>query len=180
MASEAILASLLGRYPYEHGCKSASKIGSKTSFIAVCTTRSSTVAMPSGLVPPLGLGISTTRTGANWYCCSRRASCSLCIISSSYPVLIIHSIAMPSTPGAPLLALTCRQASQRTSALQTLSYRLYNLFFLSCLDVRYRALCSFRTLSTPLVAVRQSDIPHSFEPHCLQQGPCPLARFPGR
>ena len=43
------------------------------------------------------------------------------IISSSYPVLIIISIAMPSTPGAPLFALTCRQASQRTSALQTLS-----------------------------------------------------------
>src|SRR5438128_1045610 len=45
------------------------------------------------------------------------------------------SIAMPSTPGAPVFALTCRQASQRTSARQTWSYRLSNLFFFSCLEV---------------------------------------------
>src|SRR6266487_3369549 len=32
-----------GRKPYEHGRKSASKIGSSTSFSAACTTRSRTV-----------------------------------------------------------------------------------------------------------------------------------------
>src|SRR5262245_46194683 len=90
------------------------------------------------------------------------------------------SIARPSPPGAPLLALPCRPASQRTSTRQTLSYRLENLLVWSCLDVRERALCSCRTVSAPLVAVRQADIPHSCEPHCLQQGAFPLAEFPGR
>ena len=47
-----------------HGWKSASKIGSSTSFSAACTTRSVTVGMPNARSFPLALGIITCRTGA--------------------------------------------------------------------------------------------------------------------
>ena len=51
--------------PYEHGSKSASKIGSSTSFKDACTTRSATVGIPSRrrLRDP-GLGIIRSRTGS--------------------------------------------------------------------------------------------------------------------
>jgi hypothetical protein len=52
-----------GRNPYEQGWKSASRIGSSTSFRAACTTRSRTVGMPSRRLLPPGLGIIRSRTG---------------------------------------------------------------------------------------------------------------------
>jgi hypothetical protein len=41
--SLAIVADRFGRNPYEHGKKSASKIGSNTTLAAAWTTRSRTV-----------------------------------------------------------------------------------------------------------------------------------------
>jgi len=59
-------AERLGRNPKLDGRKSASKIGSTTSFAAVIATRSPTVGMPSGRVLPgcPGLGMRTRRNGA--------------------------------------------------------------------------------------------------------------------
>ena len=48
----------------EHGLKSASKIGSSTSFRAACTTRSRAVGMPSRRSLPVALGIIRSRTGS--------------------------------------------------------------------------------------------------------------------
>ena len=62
-----------GRNPYDTGRKSASKIGSSTSLAACCTTRSRTVGIPSGRLPPSGFGISTRRTGAGRYVPARRS-----------------------------------------------------------------------------------------------------------
>ena len=55
------------------GKKSASKIGSRTSLAACCTTRSRTVGIPNGRIRPSGLGISTRRTGAGRYLPARRS-----------------------------------------------------------------------------------------------------------
>ena len=63
ITSKASVALRLGRNPKLHGRKSASKIGSRTSFAACCATRSRTVGIPNGRFRPSGLGISTRRTG---------------------------------------------------------------------------------------------------------------------
>jgi hypothetical protein len=63
MRSMACVADRLGRKPYEHGRKSASKIGSNTSFAAAWPTRSRTVGIPNGLNPP-DFGINRRRVGA--------------------------------------------------------------------------------------------------------------------
>src|ERR671910_895731 len=55
-------ARRFGRKPYEHGLKSASKIGSSTNFNEACTTRSAVVGMPSERTLPLALGIVFSRT----------------------------------------------------------------------------------------------------------------------
>ena len=47
--------------------KSASKIGSSTILAAAWATRSRTVGIPNGRVPPRGFGISTRRAGAGRY-----------------------------------------------------------------------------------------------------------------
>jgi hypothetical protein len=49
--------------PYECAQKSASKIGSMTSFTAICATRSRNVGIPSGRRLPSAFGIITRRTG---------------------------------------------------------------------------------------------------------------------
>jgi hypothetical protein len=59
----ASCARRFGRNPYEHGWKSASKMGSSTSLRAAWTTRSVTVAIPSLRSLPLFFGIITCRTG---------------------------------------------------------------------------------------------------------------------
>jgi hypothetical protein len=66
MASHAWWAERRGRNPKLTGRKSASNIGSRTSFAAVIATRSRTVGMPSGRVLPgwPGLGMWTRRSGA--------------------------------------------------------------------------------------------------------------------
>ena len=61
--SLASVADQRGRNPNETSKKSASKMGSKIMRAACWTIRSFTVGMPSGHTPPLGLGISTRRTG---------------------------------------------------------------------------------------------------------------------
>jgi hypothetical protein len=71
--SSAIVALRFGRKPYEHGRKSASKIGSSTSFAAICATRSRTVGMPSGLLFPSAFGMYRRRTNVGRYVPSRSA-----------------------------------------------------------------------------------------------------------
>src|SRR5262249_43531045 len=51
----------------ESGWKQGSTSGSSTIFTTVCATRSAMVGMPSGRVPPLSFGISTSRTGGGRY-----------------------------------------------------------------------------------------------------------------
>jgi hypothetical protein len=63
MVSSACVALRWGRKPYEEGLKSASKIGSSTSFTACCPTRSLTVGIPSGRSLPSGLGMYRLSTG---------------------------------------------------------------------------------------------------------------------
>jgi len=65
MASTAIWAERFGRKPKLAGRKSASKMGSRTSFAAAMTTRSETVGIPRGRVAPgvPGLGMCTRRRG---------------------------------------------------------------------------------------------------------------------
>src|SRR5450631_1710282 len=62
MSEIASCARRFGRNPYEHGLKSASKIGSSTSFRLAWTTRSARVGIPSFRSFPLLLGIRTRRT----------------------------------------------------------------------------------------------------------------------
>ena len=63
--SRACWAERFGRNPKLTGEKSASKIGSSTSFAAAITTRSATVGTPSGRYSPRrpGLGMRTRRSG---------------------------------------------------------------------------------------------------------------------
>jgi len=53
-------------------------------------TRSSTVAMPSGLVPPFGLGISTTRTG-----CELVLLLAQCLVQFLYHLLFVPCVDNP-------------------------------------------------------------------------------------
>ena len=53
--SSASVADRFGRNPNEHGRKSASKIGSSTILAACWATRSRTVGMPNGRLPPIRL-----------------------------------------------------------------------------------------------------------------------------
>jgi hypothetical protein len=95
----ASCARRFGRNPYEHGLKSASKMGSNTAFRAACTTRSATVGIPSLRSLPLALGISTCRTstGRNVrdFNCSRMPPRKF---STPTPVTIEATVAR-STPG---------------------------------------------------------------------------------
>ena len=75
IASSASVALRFGRNPYEHSWKSASKIGSITSFAAICTTRSRTVGIPSGRCFPSAFGMYRRRTGRGRYPPSRRSRC---------------------------------------------------------------------------------------------------------
>src|SRR5216683_2527628 len=64
----ASCARRFGRNPYEHGLKSASKIGSSTAFRLAWTTRSATVGIPSLRnfpVTPFGIITCRTSTGRN-------------------------------------------------------------------------------------------------------------------
>ena len=74
MVSSACVALRCGRKPYEHGRKSASKIGSSTSFAAICTTRSRTVGIPSGRCLPSAFGMYRRSTGCGRYVPARSAA----------------------------------------------------------------------------------------------------------
>jgi flavodoxin len=52
-----------GRYPYESWWKTSSSPGSRYILTTVWATRSATVGIPSGRVPPSPFGISTLMTG---------------------------------------------------------------------------------------------------------------------
>jgi hypothetical protein len=54
-----------GRYAYCSGGRSASKIGSSTSIVAVMQTRSRKVEMPSGLSLPVAFGMNTLLIGSD-------------------------------------------------------------------------------------------------------------------
>ena len=85
----------------------------RTCMTACWMNRSSTVGMPSLRSSPSGFGISTRFTGFGLYVplisCSRMAVQCCFRWSSSWLTVI------PSTPGAPLLALTRRNASFKFS-----------------------------------------------------------------
>ena len=66
--SSACVALRRGRNPYEQSLKSASKIGSRISFVAICTTRSRTVGMPNGRFRPSAFGMYRRRTIAAGTC----------------------------------------------------------------------------------------------------------------
>ncbi|HYZ08326.1 MAG TPA: hypothetical protein VE709_06980 [Pseudonocardiaceae bacterium] len=72
--SIACVTDRRGRNPYDTDEKSASKIGSNTSFAAACATRSRTVGMPSGRLPPSGFGMSTRLAGAGRYVPARSSA----------------------------------------------------------------------------------------------------------
>ena len=113
----ASCARRLGRNPYEHGLKSASKMGSSTSFRLAWTTRSAMVGIPRLRSFPFAFGIITCRTstGRNspdfsesriW---PRKAS-------TPIPVSIRAAVAL-SIPGvlAPLLVDTRSHACTRNA-----------------------------------------------------------------
>jgi hypothetical protein len=83
-------------------------------------TRSITVGMPNGRVPPLSFGISTLFTGEGVYVPSRSAALipPQCLRAYSGN----SSTEILSIPGAPLFALTCLYALCRLSLSSTLSH----------------------------------------------------------
>jgi hypothetical protein len=109
-----------GRKPYEHGAKSASKMGSNTSLSAACATRSRTVGMPSRRRLPPALGIIRSRTGSGRSTRARRsARSSARNVSSPRPVM--SWAVWPSTPAerAPRLVRTRCHATSRVAGSQT-------------------------------------------------------------
>jgi len=113
----ASCARRLGRNPYEHGTKSASKMGSSTALRLAWTTRSATVGIPSLRSLPLALGIITCRTstGRNSpdFSKSRRWS-----RNASTPIrLSIRATVARSIPGvlAPTFEATRSHASLRNA-----------------------------------------------------------------
>ena len=105
-----------GRKPLERSWNFASHIGSSTCRIHCCTIRSTIVGIPSGLVFPLGFGISTRLTGRGLY----QLNCfwiSRTNFSSSIEARCL--IVLLSTPGVPLplFPLIVRYASLMFSSL---------------------------------------------------------------
>ena len=119
----ASCARRFGRKPYEHGLKSASKIGSSSIFSEACTTRWAAVGIPSDRTLPDALGIvfCRTRLGTN-----RRALRSSLSPTSSFPAREPSERGViPSTPPvrAPLLPRTRRHATMRNAGSYTRLYR---------------------------------------------------------
>src|SRR3954469_2883324 len=121
----------------------------------VCATLSAIVGTPSiQTPPPCGLGISTALTAGGRRTPSSSDSRSLRSASNS-------SRSTSSTPGAPLLALTCRHASQ------TISLGIAN-------DFSFGPGMLLRLLPEPTAPVERIDIPDqpapSLHPHPSKQG----------
>ena len=126
------------------GQKSASKIGSSTSFAACCATRSRTVGMPSGRTPPSGFGMPRRRTGEGWYRPCRSASWrSWSMRSAPY-----SSTSARVSPAAPRLASTRRHASFSTSGRKIRSRRAWKRRSGDRLAATYSRRWSRCTLST--------------------------------
>ena len=111
-----------GRNPNDDPEKSGSKMGVSTCAIACWISLSRQVGTPSKRSPPPGLGITTRRTGEGRYvpasrACRTGAQCSRSHGTSS-------SVVMPSTPGAPPLALTRLNARPRFSGESIRSHKL--------------------------------------------------------
>ena len=97
-------------------------MGVSTCAIACWISLSRQVGTPSKRSPPPGLGITTRRTGEGRYvpasrACRTGAQCSRSHGTSS-------SVVMPSTPGAPPLALTRLNARPRFSGESIRSHKL--------------------------------------------------------
>lgn len=85
-------------------------------------------------MPPLGLGISTRRTGLGTYVPARRLArrTSQCLRTGSRSCWVV----MPSMPGAPALRLTARQAAVAFSCVTICSIRSSGIAFRSEFRVR--------------------------------------------
>src|ERR1700683_2342993 len=118
----ASCAVRFGRYPYDPGWKSASKIGSRMSFNAPWTTRSRMAGIDRTrtFLPP-SLGISFFRARMGRYVLVTNFS-RICLRKLSAPLSSMASNVTPSIPGAPPLLLAIRYASRKVSILQTWTY----------------------------------------------------------
>src|SRR5437870_8971735 len=107
-----------------------------------CIHRLSTVGMPTSLTPPLGLGISTRRTGLGAYVPAR----SLARMVSQYFRTWSRSwvVVMPSMPGAPPLRLTASQAAVALACVTTFSIRSSCIAF--CGESRVRGFLAVHSL----------------------------------
>lgn len=104
--------------PVEHGWKSASKIGSRTSFKLACTTRSRTEGMPKRRSLPDAFGIICSLTGSGSKLLALSSARSLCSIAS--PKTMERAVT-PSTPAdrAPRFPLTRSHATNRNAGSAT-------------------------------------------------------------
>jgi hypothetical protein len=177
--SNACVALRLGRKPYEHGRKSASKIGSSTSFAAICATRSRTVGMPSGLFFPSAFGMYRRSTAAARYLPARSSEPSSSRKRST-PYCSTSAIVWASTPAAPRFLLTRFHASARTSPLAIRSCSAWKRRPGCRLAATHSWRWSCRTLSTgtcprgwlgPVLPAMPSLLPPS--PTRPPQGPLP-------
>src|ERR1700731_4597394 len=179
--SRAAVALRRGRNPYEHGKKSASKIGSSTSFAAIWTTRSRTVGMPNGRFLPSAFGMYRRSTTPGRYLCVRSTAPSSSKKRST-PYCSTPAIVSASTPAAPLLALTRFHASFRTSPRKRWWYSAWKRLAGFRLAADHSRRCSCRTFSRglrppgslgPLSAAIPSRLPAPTTPP--PQGPFPPA-----
>src|SRR6266568_1672512 len=97
-----------GRYPYESSWNTFSTFGSTVMTVTVCATLSTTLGMPSVLIPPF-LGISTARTGPGKYDPDDIRDHSLERLSFRFASNC--SIVTPSAPAAPPFPFTFSHAS---------------------------------------------------------------------
>src|SRR5215472_6995661 len=170
IASRACVALLLGRNPYLHNWKSASKIGSSTIFVAICTTRSRTVGIPNGRCFPGSFGMYRRLTGSGRYRPSRSAAW-ISAKNSPTPRCSIAWIVSASTPAAPRLRRTRLHASHRTSLLQIRSYNAWKRRVLLCLAHTYSLRWSSRTFSLGVLAI--SGMPSHLPPGKPDQSRAP-------
>ena len=148
--SSACVALRRGRKPYEHGRKSASKIGSSTSFAAICTTRSRTVGMPSGRCFPSAFGMYRRSTACGRYLPAR--SVGLRAPPGSAPRRAARSprASRHRRPRRPCSASPASTPPRRTSLLQMRSYSAWKRRPGDRLAAAHSRRWSCRTLSTGL------------------------------
>ena len=149
----ASCARRFGRNPYEHDWKSASKMGSNTSFKAACTTRSVTVGMPNARSFPLALGIITCRTGTGWNARDFNFSRTPRRKASTPTRDVIHATVTRSTPGVrdPLFPATRCHATIRNAGSQTRLYRSSNRRSPSVTAQQCSLVCILRTTTAAVL-----------------------------